>query len=271
MDKGGIETAVTSVSTPGVWFGDVAQGRRLARACNEYAAQMAHDFPGRFGVFAVLPLPDLEGSLREIEYASDVLGADGFCLMTSYGDKWPGDPAFAAVFDELDRREAVVFFHPTVPACCVGLVPDIPPAATEFLFDTTRAIASLIFSGTTSRCSKMRYVFSHGGGTLPYIVDRVIGVPMKKPQVAAKVQGAPLSHVRKFSYDIATVTNPIAVTALRQLVGISQLLYGSDEPFSSAEAMAEGFRRLDLSPDEVDAIERGNALRLLPALAVGKQ
>lgn len=267
MDKTGIDTAVTSISTPGVWFGDIAQARRLARLCNDFAADMARDFPGRFGTFGSLPLPDVEGSLREIEYACDTLRVDGFCLMTSYGDRWPGDTLFAPVFDELNRRKAAVFFHPTLPTCCVGLLPEIAPAATEFLFDSTRAIVSLIFSGTTTRCRDIRYIFSHGGGTLPFMVDRATGIPMKQPKLAARVSGAPIEHVRSFFYDIATVTNPIAVTALRQLVGVSQMLYGTDEPFSPGVAMAREFDKLDFTPDEAAAILRLNALRLWPHLA----
>jgi len=266
MDKGGIEIAVTSISTPGVWFGDRAQAQRLARSCNDYATEMVRDFPGRFATFATLPLPAIDDSLKEIEYAYDVLGVDGFCLMTNYGDKWPGDPAFAPVLDELDRRKAVLFFHPTTPNCCVGLIPDIAPAAMEFLFDSTRAIASLIYSGTTTRCRNIRYIFSHGGGTVPYIIDRFAGVPMKKPIVAARVPDGPLHHLKGFFYDIATICNPITFGALRQLVGTGQMLYGSDTPFSSTEEMAQGFAELHLTDGEREAIERGNATRLLPAL-----
>src|SRR5262245_28894544 len=146
MDKNGVATALISMTTPGIWFGDVAQGRRLARAYNEFAVNIVREHPGRFGLFATLPLPDTEGSLKEIEYAFDTLKADGIGLMTSYGDKWLGDPSFLPVLEELNRRKAVIYVHPSSPLCCTSLMPFVPPFFSEFQQDTTRAILSLIFS-----------------------------------------------------------------------------------------------------------------------------
>lgn len=173
MDDNGVATAIVSITNPGIWFGDVQAARSLARNCNEYAAQLVRDYPGRFGFFAAVPLPDTEGSLREIGYALDTLKADGIGLMTSYGDKWPGDVAYARVFDELNRRKAVVYFHPTAPNCCQNLVADVPGALTEFPHDTTRAITSLLYSGSFARFRDIPFIFSHAGGTIPMLAGRI--------------------------------------------------------------------------------------------------
>jgi predicted TIM-barrel fold metal-dependent hydrolase len=147
MDAAGVTTAVVSITNPGIWIGDAQRAARLARECNDYSAQLANDNPGRFGFFAAIPLPDTTRSLQEIEYALDVLKADGIGLMTNYGDRWPGDPAFRAVFDELSRRRAVVYLHPTTANCCRQLMPDIPDPLVEFPHDTTRTVVSLMYSG----------------------------------------------------------------------------------------------------------------------------
>jgi 6-methylsalicylate decarboxylase len=265
MDKNGVATAIASISTPGVYFGDRAQGRRLARYCNEYGARMASDYKGRFGMFAAIPLPDIEGSLREIEYALDTLKLDGVGLMTSYGDKWPGDTDFAPVFDELNRRKSVVYFHPTMAVCC-PVIPDLAPALIEFPTDTTRCIISLLFSGTISRCADLRFIFSHGGGTLPMLVMRLAG-SLNRPtmtHVAARVPKGAMHELQKLYYDTASVASAPVLEFLLKLIPASQLLFGSDFPYWPIAFFADGLHKAGLKEGDLAAIERGNALRLFP-------
>ena len=264
MDRNGVATAITSLIQPGVWFGEAAAARRLARECNEYAARMVGDFPGRFGMFATPPMPDVDGSLREIAYALDVLKADGVGFMTSFGDKWLGDPGFVPVFDELDRRKALVYTHPTTPECCRGLVRDVPPSTIEFATDTTRTIASLVFSGTATRCPNVRFIFSHGGGTLPFLTGRMIRLAEDRRELAARMPQGPVHELRRFHYELAQAAHPMALASLLKLVPVSQVLLGTDFPFRPAAEVIEGIGQHGFSDAERSAIERDNALALLP-------
>jgi 6-methylsalicylate decarboxylase len=266
VDRHRIATAITSISTPGVWFGDAEAGRILARECNEYGAQMARDYPGRFRNFAAIPLPDVEGSLRELDYALGALGALGIGLLTSYEDRWLGDPAFAPVFDELERRKAVVFVHPTAPACCRHLIPGIPAGLTEFLFDTTRAVTSLLFSGTFARCPNIRFIFCHGGGTLTILAGRIETFVRRQKRLAGTMPDGATEALKRLYYDVANTTNPPAFAALTSLVPASQILFGSDYPYLPIAATTDGMPQLGLDDATWRKIERENALRLFPAL-----
>jgi 6-methylsalicylate decarboxylase len=267
MAKAGVTKAVLSLAPPGVWFGDVAADRALARACNEAGAQLRNDNSGRFGLFAAIPLPDADGSLREIEYALDVLKADGIGLFTSYGDKYLGDAAFVPVFEELTRRRAVVYTHPLNPACCIHLADGVGPSSIEFATDTTRTIASLIFgkAGTAFRCPDVRFIWSHSGGTLPFLIGRFIREQevRKDPRMPDGVE--PI--VRKYFYEIAQGNEPGQFAALLKLVPVSQIMFGSDFPFREAKEAADGLAAYRFSVAERGAIDSENALRLLPHLA----
>ena len=266
MDKYGVATGIASLGGPGIWLGDVQASRSLARASNEYTAQLVRDHPGRFGLFAALPLPDPEGSLREIEYALDVLKADGFGLLTNYGDKWPGDPAFAPVFEELNRRKAVVFFHPAAPACCRNLIPDISPTLTEFLFDVTRAITSLLFSGSLARFPEIRFLFTHAGGTMPVLAKRIERYIGRHNELSPRAPKGVLTELKKLHFDVADAVNPSSLEALRNLIPASQILFGSDFPFVPIGDTAEDLDQYALPAQERQAINRDNATRLFPRL-----
>lgn len=269
LDRLGVATAMMSVTAPGVWFGDVQEARRLARELNEFAAaKMVAAYPGRVGLFAVLPLPDVDGSLAEIAYAFDTLKADGVGLLSSYGDQWLGDASFAPVFEELNRRRAVVYVHPTDAACCPNLIPGIPPQMLEYPMDTTRTIVSLVVGGTATRTPEARFVFSHGGGTLTGVAGRILGAEAGADRLAKPAEpDSRLHHLRRFYYDVAGATNPVNMQALKTLVSTSQILFGTDTPFFDGAGTVAGLRNSGLTAEEIRAIERDNALTLLPQYA----
>jgi predicted TIM-barrel fold metal-dependent hydrolase len=263
MDKGGVEKAYLSLGMPGVWFGNAGQGRRLSRIVNDYGAQMVRDFPGRFGLFASLPLPDTEGSLREIEYAYGTLKADGIGLLTSYQDKYLGDPAFAPVWEDLNRRRAVINTHPLTPACCGSLNYSLGPGAIEWATDTTRTASSLLFTGTAARYPNIRWIFSHGGGTFPFLLSRFVREEQTQKNIAQRLPRGLMYEVRKFYYDTAQANTPGALDALLEMVPASQVLYGSDYPFRTFDEVTGGLAAYGFNPNDLRAIERDNTLALL--------
>jgi predicted TIM-barrel fold metal-dependent hydrolase len=267
MDRAGVARSIMSLTTPGVWFGDVAEGRKLAREVNEHFAKTVADHPTRYGMFAVLPLPDIEGSLRELEYAFDTLKADGIGLFTSYRDRYLGDAAFAPVFEELNRRKAIVYTHPRRPDCCVNLLPEVSEAVIEYGTDTTRTIASLVFSGTAARCPDIKFLFSHAGGTMPFLIGRFVGLA-RSPEFAQRLPHGVLHELQRFYYDLAQASNPGATSSLMKLVKITQVLFGTDFPYNTAAAHIEGLAECGFTPAELRAIYYDNAARLLPRCRV---
>jgi predicted TIM-barrel fold metal-dependent hydrolase len=265
LDRVGIQTAMLSITAPGVWFGDAAQAGRLAREMNEYAAaRLVGDYKGRFGLFAVLPLPDVPGSLREIEYAFDTLKADGVGILTSYGSAYLGDPSFAPVLAELNRRRAIVYTHPTDAQCCMNLVPGVANQVLEYPTDTTRTIVSLIAGEAAAKYPDIRFIFSHAGGTITAVAGRVLGQGAPPDAFTrAPEPNSRLSHLRRFYYDTAGSANPVAMAALRALVPLSQILFGTDAPFVDGAPQVKGLQASGFSASELADVERANALRLL--------
>lgn len=266
MDQADVATSLTSVTTPAVSFLDSDNARRVARECNEYAAKLMADHPGRFGIFATLPLPHVDLALQEAAFALDTLKADGVCLMTSYGDKWLGAPEFAPLMEELNRRKAVVYTHPSAANCCRNLVPDIPDPVIEFGTDTTRTIANLVFSGTTTRFPDIRFIFSHAGGTMPFLVERL----QRLPAISAKFKQnwsfeKVTAELTRYHYDTAQVAHPGALASLMKLVSVSQVVFGTDFPFRTSLDHVKGLTAY-FSAADLKAIDRDNAAKLIPRL-----
>ena len=265
MEKHSVATGILSITTPGIWFGEVEDARTLARKCNEYGGELVRHHRGRFGFFAVLPLPDTDGSLREIAYALDVLKADGIGLMTNYGNTWPGHSRYAPVFEELNRRKAIVYFHPTAVDCCRDLMPDVPAPLIEYPHDTSRAITSFLYSGSFARFRDIRFIFSHAGGTIPMLAGRIsqLGTLFGNDK---KVPAGVEYELKRLYYEIANSANQPAMAALMALVPMSHILFGSDSPFVPTSVTADGIKTLGLSAADLQAIGRDNALTLFPRL-----
>jgi len=252
MDQGGCD--LTILSSGG---NDGAQCRKY----NEYMAKLVSDYPGRFGMFTSLPFPDVDGSLKELAYGFDVLKADGVRLGTSYGDKWLGDPVFAPLFEELNRRKAVVYTHPSAPTCCSRLVAGIADPTIEFGTDTTRTIVRMVFSGSSARYPDMRMIFSHAGGTMPYLIVRLI------KDSGAVPKGFPYEAGR-FYYDTAQAAGVAAMSALKNVVPMSQIVFGTDYPYISVAQTAKGLKDSGVfTAAELTQIDSGNALHLFPRYA----
>jgi predicted TIM-barrel fold metal-dependent hydrolase len=270
MDETGVALAVLSGWTPSE--GGTASDRlAVARGTNEFIAKLGQDHPGRFALFATLPLPDIDASIEE---------AVQLTVYTDAGKAYLGDPQFNDLYAELDRRGAVVFVHPHAPACCIGVVPGVPDSFIEFGTATSRTIASLIFSGQTLRYPNIQWIFSHGGGTVPFLIERFLagtqaeivpGIVTRGQAAAQNIKQPPgtfLAELRKMHFDTAQIANPAALRTLKTVVGTSQILFGTDVWYRTEKETAQAVvASAVFSSSELQQIARTNALKLLPALS----
>ncbi|MFE6486800.1 amidohydrolase family protein [Streptomyces sp. NPDC057757] len=268
MDRCGIETSMLSVSSPGIHFGDDTAARRLAREVNEAGAETVREHPGRFGLFASLPLPDVDGALEEIAYAFDTLDADGVVLETNTHGTYLGNSRLEPVWAELDRRGAVVFLHPTSPVCWEQSALGRPRPMVEFVFDTARTVTDLLMSGTLDRYRDLTVIVPHCGGALPVLADRIDGfMRMFMPQ-DQEGPGA-LDQLGRLYYDLAGPALPRQLPALLSLVGADRILYGSDHCWTPAAGVEAHVAGLDAAPApgaaaSWRALTTENARRILP-------
>ncbi len=271
LDEAKIDVAVPSISTPGVHFGDNAAALKLAGQVNEYLADIKRNRPDRFGGFAALPLPDVDGSLEQIAYAFDVLELDGVSLMTNAGGSYLGDSRFDPVFAELQRRGAVVFVHPTASPDPIAHTLGLPDALLDYPVDTSRAIAKLHYSNTFARTPDVKYVFAHAGGTIPFVASRFEIVDEMDVIPGAQERGALASALPRLYWDTASAFSDPVLHMLRSVAGLENVVLGTDYPYPRDAISIAGLRQLE-STAELDDSERrgvlgGAATRLIPRFA----
>ncbi|MFI1400753.1 amidohydrolase family protein [Streptomyces sp. NPDC020681] len=266
MDRRAIATGILSLSAPGSHLGEDSEARTLARSINEYGAELVKDRPDRFGQFAAIPLPDIDGAVAEAVHALDELRADGVVLMSNAHGRYLGDPAYEPLWVELDARAAVVFIHPTAPA--VPMLPGQPSPLVDFPFDTTRTAVDMTVNGVMSRHTRMKVILSHAGGFLPYAAYRFAGAAQFNPHTTPD---SILTNLRRFYFDTALSATPTSLPSLLAFAAPGHVLYGSDFPFASEQwgnqfdAFLDGYQ--DWPPGQLHAVNRGNAQVLFPRLA----
>lgn len=269
MQENGIQSAITSISAPGVHFGDDNEAQFLARHCNECSAEFVQDNPKRFGFFAALPLPDVAATLDEIAYSFDVLKADGVVLMSSHLDgTYLGNPRFDEVMAELDRRNAIAFIHPQVPTTGISPDVDIPVFAMDFTFDTTRAAFNLVWRGTIEKYPNIRFILAHAGGTVPYLSWRFDLLWSRGGELRERAPHGAMHYVKKFYYDTALSPTGTTLGSLTQLVDTDHILFGSDFPFAPQIVTSISVDLLQKSDllnfEQLNSVMRGSALTLFP-------
>ena len=270
MDRQQISTAMVSLTSPGTHFVPPNERERLVREVNEAGANLVRSHPGRFGYFASLPMPDIDASLAAIRHAFDVLGADGIILETNIDRQYLGAAAFAPIFAELNRRKAVLFLHPTTPACFEAVALGRPAPVLEYPLDTTRTVVDLLFSRTLQSHPDIKVIVPHGGAALPAMIARIAmfsNMPSISPRPDSEQEV--FETLERLYYDVALSAHPIALAGLRRIAPITQILFGSDWPFTPEFAVALNNQRLEqsgLSASDLRAIARENAERVFPRL-----
>jgi 6-methylsalicylate decarboxylase len=235
MSELGIDAAVLNpLSVAGVHHGNDANARYLSDATNEALARFASFAPTRLGFFATLPLPDVDGALRQMAYALDTLHADGLIFLSNQNGSYIGDPAFEPLYAEMDRRGVIAFVHPASPAYVPTLRLNLWPAYIEYPFETTRVAANLIYNGIMARYPRIKWLLAHAGGALPYLSVRLRLMEesdKNQPSFIERVPDGVAPYLRRFYFDIAIAGGPAPMAALTEVADPSHILYGSDWPY----------------------------------------
>ena len=270
MDDAGIDVAVVSLSTPGVHTGDNAKARDLARRCNEFMAELVYARPDRFAGFACLPLPDIDASLKELLHALDVLELDGVVLFTNSNGVYLGDALLEPVFEELERRKAIVFVHPNPSPDAVAHSLGLPDNLLDFPTDTNRAVAQMHYTNRFARTPHVKYIFSHAGGSIPYLAARFAIIDEMGFIAGGERRGTAADMFHRMYWDTALAASDPVLRMLRDVAGIDQVLYGTDFPYQRRDLAVNSKQQILQSSTLNDAERRsilgGNTSRLFPRL-----
>jgi 6-methylsalicylate decarboxylase len=268
MEKFGIEVAILSMTQNGdLLYDGTEKGRAAVRRGNEYGAKLMQQHPAKFGLMGGIPMPDIDGSVAEIAYAYDTLKVDAIGIYSNDNKgRWPGDPYFEPMWQELNRRNAIVYMHPLAPQCCRALPYGPNAAMLEFDFDVTRAVASIVLNGVLFRYPNIRFITVHSGGTVPMLAGRMND---RIPAGAQKyLPNGLYAELRKWYYDIAHASFPWPFAAMKAFMPESQILFGTDYSPEPIESTVDYLPQLKLSPGFERMLVRENAERLFPRFKV---
>lgn len=272
MDSAGCAAAFITTGQAGWRLGALSDSEdiRLARESNEFGAKMQNDYPGRYFLMAALPMPNIDASLKEMAYALDTLKAAGFTLPGSFDGHYIGEPEFDPILQELNRRKTAVYVHPSQPKCCENMIKGLIPNTIEYGTDTTRMIMSLIVSKQAAKYPDIRWIWAHGGGTMPFLVQRICGDKVANNLDKPAPPNNPLFYLRKYYYDTGAQFNPVGMAALKAVVGASQIVYGTDFPYGHMAPVNQYLNNMPtvLNAQELQMLYRGNAVRLFPELNI---
>ena len=268
LEKYNIKSAMTSISTPGVCFGDMRLAKDLARKCNEYATELSQKYPKIYGGFATLPLPLINETIYEIKYALDTLKMDGVTLLSNYDGKLLGNQYFEPVFRELNDRRTIVFIHPTIPSPCCSDMNFLPASMYEFVCDSSRTIINMLFSGIFEKYDQIKFIVPHAGGVIPYLAGRIDLYPLMMPKLMENIPKGALHYLKNLYYDIAMSTSTPTLRCLNEFVSADKILMGSDYPFVSENGLDQILSSLEKYPDfsheELELIKYKNMETLFP-------
>ncbi|PQE24622.1 Amidohydrolase family protein [Rutstroemia sp. NJR-2017a WRK4] len=272
----GITTTILSLNAPGPGIVSGPASAKLARVANEEAAAIRDAHPQQYGFFAAVPsLLDTEAALSEIQYALDVLKADGVTLFTRYGDGnyYLGHEKFKPIWDELDKRAAVVFIHPTHPVDITPVNKLLAQPVIDYPHETTRAAVDLIVSNTVRTHQNVKIILSHAGGTLPWLAHRPASLVGFSKKIGKSLEEF-LADAKSFYFDLALSGSPEVVSYMLNFAKKDHVLFGSDFPYADESIISYFNSRLagalgEMGDGERDGISFGAAHKLFPRLVQG--